>query len=82
MKRLTGSAPCPLMYGHLRGQSSQAWVSGGIPDTHAGNGKLLSCICHHCNCGILLLEQGMVHTPLLFVLASRKHSHRAGHLGS
>ena len=58
MKRLTGSAPCPLMYGHLRGQSSQAWVSGDIPDTHAGN--VLSCICHHCNCGILLLEQGMV----------------------
>ena len=34
--------------------------AGGIPDTHAGNSKLLSCICHHCNCGILLLEQGMV----------------------
>ena len=59
MKRLMGSAPCPLMYGHLRGQSSQAWASG-IPDTHAGNSKLLSCICHHCKCGILLLEQGMV----------------------
>ena len=80
MKRLTGSAPMSLMCGHLRGQSSQAWASG-IPDTHAGNGKLLSCICHHCNCGILLLEQSMAHTPLLFVLASRKRPTGQVYLG-
>ena len=65
---------------HGFGQSSQARASS-IPDTHAGNGKLLSCIRHHCNCGMLLLEQSMVHTPLLFVLASMETSHGVGLFG-